>query len=74
MNTEEAHLASSARALAESGAARSIRIAARLSLAEMASLVQIAPSTLSRYERSQRSPRAEQAVRYGRVLAELTSR
>jgi transcriptional regulator with XRE-family HTH domain len=74
MNIEEAQLAASARALALSGAARAIRLAAHLSLSEMAGLVEVAPSTLSRYERQQRSPRTEHAVRYGRVLGELAAR
>jgi transcriptional regulator with XRE-family HTH domain len=71
MDIDEARLAARARALAQSGAARSIRLAARLSLSEMAGLVGIAPSTLSRYERDERTPRASEAVRYARVLEEL---
>ncbi|MCH7670473.1 MAG: helix-turn-helix transcriptional regulator [Acidobacteria bacterium] len=74
MNTK-AHLDLAAvarcRALARSGAARSIRIAAGVSLAEVARQLQVSPSTIHRWETGLRSPRAAAAERYGRLLRQL---
>ena len=74
MNTK-AHLDLAAvarcRALARSGAARSIRIAAGVSLAEVASQLEVSPSTVHRWETGLRSPRASSAVEYGVLLRSL---
>jgi transcriptional regulator with XRE-family HTH domain len=53
------------------GAARAIRRAAGLSLAEIARAVGSTPSAVSRWERGLRVPRAEAAQRYGALLREL---
>jgi len=60
-----------ARSFAESGAARSIRIAADLSLREVASAAGVSVSTLWRWENQQRRPRGDAAIRYSQVLDEL---
>lgn len=62
------------RALVRSGAARSIREGAGISLAEIAREVGVAVATVWRWEHGQRQPRGEAALRYGRVLEELTRR
>jgi DNA-binding transcriptional regulator YiaG len=59
------------RALASSGLARSIRIAASLSLTEVAAEVGVAPSTVHRWETGARSPRGEAARSYARILKDL---
>lgn len=59
------------RALADSGAARGIRVAARLSLTEMATQVGVSVSTIYRWEQGQRRPRGRPAIRYGALLDEL---
>ena len=60
-----------ARNFAESGAARSIRLAAGLSLREVASAAGVSVSTLWRWENQERRPRGEAAVRYSEILDEL---
>jgi DNA-binding transcriptional regulator YiaG len=59
------------RALARSGRARSIRLAARVSLSEMAAEVRVAPSTVHRWETGQRAPHGAAALRYGMLLRRL---
>jgi DNA-binding transcriptional regulator YiaG len=60
------------RALTSSGAARSIRVAAGLSLPEVARVAGVGQSTIFRWERGQRRPRASaSALAYGRLLTEL---
>ena len=68
MNTQDTVDLSRIRLLAKSGAARSIRRAADLSLAEVASVVDVSVSTVWRWEHGDRSPRGEAALRYGRLL------
>lgn len=60
-----------ARALASSGRAREIRLAARLTLHEMAELLDVHLSTLHAWERGARRPGRDAAARYGRLLADL---
>ena len=60
-----------ARSLASSGAAQSIRIAAGLSLREVAAELDVSPSTVLRWERAERVPRASAAERYGHLLDDL---
>jgi DNA-binding transcriptional regulator YiaG len=59
------------RHLAETGAARAIREAADVSLAEAAAPVRVDRSTISKWERGLRRPRGEAAIRYLRLLEEL---
>ena len=73
MKADVAQLAE-VRALAASGAARSIRLGARLSLSEVADQLGVSTSTVFRWERGQRNPRGEAALRYGALLAELMDR
>jgi DNA-binding transcriptional regulator YiaG len=62
------------RRLVETGVARAIREDAELSLAEMAAPVQVHRTTILRWERGERRPRGAAAIRYLRVLEELTTR
>ncbi len=62
---------SRARALVSSGAARSVRLGARLSLWELAGQIGCAPSTVLRWERGDRIPRGGLAVRYVEALDTL---
>jgi DNA-binding transcriptional regulator YiaG len=62
---------SKARSLASTGAARSIRLAAGLSLREIAADLGVSPSTVLRWERGERRPRTQAAARYGHRLEEL---
>ena len=62
---------SRARGLAASGEARERRLAARLSIAELAAEVGVAPATVSRWESGQRRPRGAAAIRYERLLDDL---
>lgn len=61
------------RRLVTSGEARRLRVAAAVSLREMANAVGVSPSTILRWERAERSPRGEAAVRYGTLLDQLRS-
>lgn len=66
-----AHLAE-LRSLCRSKAARSIRIAAGLSLSEVASITGVSSaSTILRWERGERVPRGTQALRYAALLQRL---
>ena len=60
-----------ARSLASTGAAKSIRVAAGLSLREIAADLNVSPSTVLRWERGERRPRAQAAARYGHLLEAL---
>jgi DNA-binding transcriptional regulator YiaG len=63
------------RAACQSGAARSLRIAAGLTLREVADAVGVAVGTLYRWETYQRRPRnSDAALRYGILLEELAER
>jgi transcriptional regulator with XRE-family HTH domain len=59
------------RRLTKSGAARTIRLSAGLSLAELGARAGVGPSTVFRWERGQRSPHGEAALRYGATLDAL---
>jgi transcriptional regulator with XRE-family HTH domain len=61
------------RAAISSGEAREIRVAARLSISEMAAACGVDQSTLWRWEQGKRLPRGEHAVRYADVLDSLQS-
>jgi DNA-binding XRE family transcriptional regulator len=59
------------RDMARTGKARDLRIAAGLSLAEVARDVGVSTTTIHNWERGRFSPRGEPAARYGRLLGEL---
>lgn len=72
MNAEERLAAiARARALVSSGAARSIRIAARVTQPEVATVIRSSVSTVSRWESRDRLPRGDLAVRYVLLLERL---
>lgn len=59
------------RALAASGDARAIRIAARLSLQDVATGCGVDQSSIHNWETARRSPRGEAALRYLAILEAL---
>lgn len=59
------------RTLTSTGEARSRRTNAGLSLGEVAEAIGVSPSTVLRWERGERAPRGEAAVRYGQLLKQL---
>ena len=73
--TDEINLTaiSVARRAARDGTGRRVRLAAGVSLTEMASEIGVAPQTLLRWELAQRSPRTRAAERYAAVLATLAA-
>jgi transcriptional regulator with XRE-family HTH domain len=60
------------RRMAENGAARSIREAAGLSLAEMGAAANVDKSTIWRWETRRRRPRGESARRWLNALEDLS--
>ncbi len=60
-----------ARALSASGRGRSIRIAARLSLTDVALSVGTDPASVFRWEMGRVVPRRDAAVRWARLMGEL---
>ncbi len=60
------------RRLARTGGARVIREGAGFSAAEVARELGVAPSTVIRWERGERLPRAEAAHRYAQLLKRLS--
>jgi DNA-binding transcriptional regulator YiaG len=59
------------RAMTESGVARELRVGKRLSLSDIAVPVGASVSTIFRWERGQRVPHGERAVRYLEILEGL---
>lgn len=74
MEIEQLSQVAHARALARSGAARTIREAAGVSLGELAGALGIAKSTLWRWEAGARSPRGDLAIDYAAALGRLMQR
>lgn len=74
MNGAELNQLAEVRALAQSGSARAIREAARVSLREMAGAVGASKSAIHRWETGSRSPRGDTALAYRAVLQELLKR
>lgn len=62
-----------ARRLAANGTARQIRLAAGLSLYDVARDVGVRAGTVSRWETAQRVPRGEAAVRWAELLRDLAA-
>lgn len=71
MNTEETIQLSKVRALTASGMARSIRISAKLSLPEVAEAVGVSAAAVYRWEKDERRPTGEAAIRYLVFLTKL---
>lgn len=59
------------RHLARTGEARRRRVAARLSLAEVADELDVSAATVSRWERGERLPKGSRAIAYGALLAAI---
>jgi len=57
--------------MVRSGAARSVRLAAGLSLGEVARAISVSTTTVLRWEHAQRQPRGEPALRYWELLQQL---
>jgi DNA-binding transcriptional regulator YiaG len=60
------------RAACVSGSARTTRLSARLTQAEMAEACQVSPRTVAAWEAGQRIPGGHPALEYGRLLAKLS--
>jgi transcriptional regulator with XRE-family HTH domain len=73
MDVADAVQLAQVRSLTESGLARSIRLAARLSIRDVAATVGASPAAIYRWENGTRSPRGEAALRYGKLLARLAT-
>lgn len=71
MDIDEIQQLSALRALLRTGAASSIRIAADLSLAEIAAPLGVSKTTVLRWERGERVPRGELALAYWLLLRNL---
>jgi transcriptional regulator with XRE-family HTH domain len=65
---------SDVRAKTEAGTARSLRVAAGLSLREVAAELGVGPSTLFRWEAGERRPRGKAAIRYAELLEALAEK
>ena len=74
MNSRQLIEVAETRRLVASGAPRSIREAAHLSLDEVAASVGVSASAVCRWELGQRLPRGDAALRYGRLLRRLMER
>jgi DNA-binding XRE family transcriptional regulator len=59
------------RVLTQSGEARTIREDARLALSDIAQSIGADPSSVGRWERGERLPRGEVALKYARLLERL---
>jgi DNA-binding transcriptional regulator YiaG len=59
------------RAASQTGTTRSVRLAAGLSLREVADSVGVGASTIYRWETGERRPYGKAALRYGDLIAEL---
>lgn len=62
------------RTLVRSGAARTARVAGGLSYREIADFIGASPATVHRWERGERVPHGEVALRYGELLERLLAR
>ncbi|MFJ6235081.1 helix-turn-helix domain-containing protein [Streptomyces griseus] len=62
------------RATVASGEARRLRVAAHLSISEMAKGCNVDQSTVWRWEKGLRTPRGSGALRYGALLDSLRNR
>ncbi len=71
MNSKEAVELSEVRQLLHSGEARRIRLASKLSLAEVGGVVGVSTATVSRWETGQRRPSGRLALVYWRLLTRL---
>lgn len=72
MNSHDLLLLAKARRLSESGEGAKARIAADLSLSEVAGAVGVSPSALWRWEHGERSPQGARAVAWARLIDDLT--
>ena len=74
MNADELATLATLRRSAASGVARAARLAAGLSLGEVASAVGVTASTVMRWERGERAPQGAPALAYAEVLRKLRRR
>ena len=73
MTTRELAIIAQVRDDFRTGRARTVRLAARISLAEASSAAHFTAPVLWRYEQGQRTPSARQALAYAGVLARLAA-
>lgn len=74
ISCDDVAVLSDARRMALSGEARALRIAADLSLDEVAAAVGVSRQAVATWETGGRRPRGQNARRYGAVLYELRER
>lgn len=74
MNTDDLDRLATARALARSGRALTLRESAGLSRAEVAGACGVSRVTVHRWENGDNLPRAEAGIRYGELLERLARR
>ncbi len=60
-----------ARALARNGEAQAIRERNHLTITEVAKEIEVSTSTVMRWEKGERSPRGDAALRFGRLMHKL---
>ncbi|MER5401668.1 helix-turn-helix transcriptional regulator [Streptomyces sp. NPDC002599] len=70
MTPDDLNRVSSVRRLAVCGAARARRIEQRITLREMAAVLNVQPSTLSRWETGRQTPRGPVALKWSQLLSE----
>ena len=70
-NADELQTLSRVRGLVANRTAKPIRLAARLSLSEVAQVVGVSSAAVCRWEAGDRQPRGEAGVRYGELLESL---
>lgn len=73
MTSQEILWLSAARTHAETGSGRTIRLRAKLSMAEVAMAVGVAEPTIWRWEGGKSRPRGKAAIRWGALLSELSA-
>ncbi len=72
MTTEEILLLVDARRHAASGTGRAIRVAAELSMDQLAEAIGVTKPTIWRWEQRKHRPRGAAAIRWARLLADLS--
>lgn len=73
MDMDDIQRLAAARRHAAAGTGREIRVAAGISLAEVAGAIGVDESTVWRWEKRRSRPRGEQAIRWANLLERLRS-
>jgi transcriptional regulator with XRE-family HTH domain len=73
MTNSQISAIASARAMLASGDGRARRVAARISLSEVAAVLGVRPETVWRWESGRRQPAAEDALAYAKLVEDATA-